>query len=421
MLISILQKGPYAKTLARCLQLDPERVHRSEFAYGNAMVFFPILEEDQTEVTLIMEVAEERLPREGVFTGAGHPLRQYVHTRAYSANALLALAIGKAYEKAIAAAEQTARQLEISISAVETNLDCTTLNAWFRPLGWQLTIVPLSDAGASSPCLDIILKGKHSVADALAQLQVLLCALDADHIYWIGEAATRSMLEVANSSLKGHPHLEAIIHSLARFPEHGKRLALGNLMEEDDVASQSTTVSAPSDEELKALYHQVSKLCVDQTFPNILLMMPERGQWGTAYALDDAVAKVTLSHPEVAVLQAAINSLNAGTTLSLDQKQKLKLISNSPLFKNPLLLGHELVIVADFLSLFPKWHRPAMENMIFEFLAAKRIVWIETDPTAFENWASQIASNHPYDVQVLRAETEFPQMQIACFDLQTKN
>lgn len=421
MLISMLQKGPYAKTLARCLQLDPERVHRSEFAYGNAMVFFPILEEDQTEVALVMEIAEERLSREGVYTGAGHPLRQYVHTRAYSANAFLVLAIAKAFEKAIAAAEQTARQLEISITAVETNLDSTTLNAWFRPLGWQLTIATVSEADPGSPCIDIILKGKHSVADALAQLQVLLCALDADHIYWIGEAATRSMLEAANSNLKAHPHLEGIKQALARFPEHGKRIALGSLFEEDDVAAHSTSVNIPSEAEINALYPQLSKLWIDQVFPNILLMMPERGQWGTAFAMQDAVAKVTLSHPDVVVLQAAIKSLNAGTTLSPDQKKKLTLLPNSPLFKNPLLLDHELVIVSDFHSLFPKCHRPAMESMIFEFLSAKRIIWIETDPTAFENWASQIASIYPYDVQLLRPDAGFPQMQIACFDLQTNS
>ena len=412
MLISILQKGPYAKTLARCLQLDPERVHRSEFAHGNALVFFPSVEEDQTEVTLIMEVAEDRLPREGVFTGAGHPLRQYVHTRAFASNALLALALAKAFDKGIAAADQTLRQLEISITAVETSLDTATLNAWFRPLGWQLTVIPVSNAPTegSPHCIDIKLKGKATVANALIQLQVLLCAMDAEHIYWIGETDTRSMLELATSNFKDHPHLDGIKHALLRYPDHGKRVALGNLFEEDDAAAHSKIVHFPTDAQLEALYQQLSKLWDDQVFANILLLMAEKGHWGTAFAQKDTVASVTLSHPEVPVLQAAIRALNVGTALTLEQKHKIKLIPNSPLFKNPLFLGNELVIVADLQALFPKWHRPSMESMIFGYLGARRIVWMETDPQGFENWASQIANTFPYEVQLLNPETDFPQM-----------
>ena len=420
MLISILQKGPYAKTLARCLQLDPERVHRSEFAFGNALVFFPRLEEDQTEVTMLMEVAEDRLPREGVFTGEGHALRQYVHARAYSASACMALALAKAFEKAIAAADSTTRQLEVSITAVDTKLDTTTLHTWFRPLGWQLTVTPSSVAQTdeSPTCIDIKLRGKMTVAAALLQLQVLLCAMDADHIYWIGEAATRSYVEMASTHFKAHPHLEGIQHALSRYPDHRNRIALGNLMEEDDVSEQRSTVHLPTEAELDSLHKQVSKLWHDQPFSKILLLMAEKGRWGTAFAQIDAVESVTLTHPDVAVLQSAIKTLNTDNTLTINQKQKLKLIPNAPLFKNPLLQGPDLAVVADMLALLPKWHRPALESMIFGYLGAKRIVWIEAEALGFENWASMVANTYPYDVQLLSPGPELPQMQIACFDLQ---
>ncbi len=420
MLINILHKGAYAKTLAKCLEMDAERVHTAEFAFGKALVFFPQYEEDCCEMTLLMEVAAERLPRETPFTGAGHALRQFVHAVPYTSNALMSLAIGKAFEKALAIDDHNSLQLEIVITAVQTTLDVSSLHAWFRPLGWQLSIeehtIGVGACGANA-CIDLRLRGKQTLPIALAQLQVLLCAMDHDHLYWIGEDETRALLLLTNQHFASHPQLAAITHHIAHYPNFQKRTALGNLMEEDDEASKAPLLFPEGHAALEAAaLAQTLTLLRENPFAKVLLVNATSAEWAQQIAAELQVSNVTLVHHDVDVLQGILHQLNHATHIPVDDKRKMSLVPNVPSFKNPQFLGNDVVVVLGVRATLPARQWPAIESMLLGYLRPKRLIWIENDATQFENWASGITKAFPYALQLHAHGAAFPDLQIAVFD-----
>ncbi len=421
MLISITLKGPNAKLLPGQLQLAPDAVHSSEYAFGRAIAFFSVLEAEVAEACLLLEVAADRLEQEVSFTGAGHPLRKHVHARAYTSSAFISLAIGKAFEKAIAAADKTKFDMEILVAAVETELDPSGLQAWWRPLGWQLKVDQrLRDEQfpewGNSRCVDLRLRGSQTIAMALQQLQVMLCALDRDHLNWIGEPETQPILQSAHEILKGHPHQTAIQRAIETYPAVQHRTKMGQLFEEDEQADTPLLPPRTHDAaKALALAQHCQQWLVDARFQKALYLMAEDAESPLLLAAEPDVAKVVITHLDVAPLQRIAHHVNS-SPIAVEFKRKMAVVHSSPLVKNTFFLGNDLVIVQNVQNTLPEWHWDAVASMVFSFLKPSRIVWIGSEHGALENWASQLGKVFSYSVQVATTPEEFQGVQVAIFD-----
>jgi hypothetical protein len=424
MLISISLKGSQAPLLTTAMQLATDKVHVTELPFGKANVFFPTVEADRVEACLLLEVAAERLLSEKAFTGAGHPLRQYVHAVAYASGALMALGIGNAFEKALQHADSPSLALDITVTALVTRCDTATLHAWWKPLGWQINLLPQeitpheTEAGQST-VLDLRLRGNHRLGDALRQLQVMLCAMDEDHRFWLQDSELQGMLVTADALLQGHPHQSGIMAALTSYPDYRNRTNLGSLLEEDEVASLPPIAAAQLPPDLETAWNATAiSLLTAQAFPKVLLLMPDTDALMTQLSGDAAITHVTAAHIEVSTLQAIVQGINL-SGIPDAQKRKMALLPNSPLFKNPAILGYQAVVVSNMAARFPTWHHGAIDHMVFGFLAAQRIVWLGYKHPQFENWASGIAKTFAYDVQLQAVSTAFPDIFVAIFDQQT--
>jgi RNA repair, ligase-Pnkp-associating, region of Hen1 len=422
MLISITHKSSQADRLITLAQLDAAQVQTTEFAYGKAITFVAQQETNVAEIVLLMEVAAERLLRQDPYTGSGNPLRQFVHPKAYAGGAILAMALGNAFAKVVATADSTAIDLDILLVSVDTALDTTTLHSWLRPLGWQLTIEdqPLDTAHPAwgmAQCRDLRLRGRHSLAEAITHLRVLLCAMDSDHIYWLQEAESHAIIALGATFLAPHPHGAQIQHALSHYPDFQQRFRIGGLMEPDDTAALSPLPAPAFSAEMLSLWHEkIQAALVEGNFESMLWLDAEHPAPVLTIAASAQVTKLSLTHTRVQPLQYIAHQVNH-SGLSDAEKLKIKLLQSPPLLKNPLMRAHELVILQGMQHRYPAWHRDAIVAVVCGFVQPKRIIWMEDAQDQFENWASGITKTYPYTVQLTGLNPASAQLQIAIFDL----
>lgn len=245
MYLSIATTHKPATDLGFLLMKHPDRVHRLELSFGRAMVVFPQADEDRCEAALVLDLDPVGLVRGR--GGAQGLLSQYVNDRPYAATSFLAVALNRAFRTAMTGQSrerpelaQTPIPLEVRVTPLPGG--ATTVARFFEPLGWEVAVQPVPGAGGY---VDLTLRGRHRVVDALSQLYVLIPALDADKHYWVDEDEVDKLAAKAAGWLADHPARDDIARRYLKRRSSLVKEALARLAPEEAQPAADEPTGAP--------------------------------------------------------------------------------------------------------------------------------------------------------------------------------
>lgn len=219
MLLTITLAQAPATDLGFLLGKHPDRVHRTELAFGYATVCFPQADVDRCTAALIVEVDPVGLVRRSDPSGSpdGFTLGQHVNDRPYAASSLLSVAISRTLGSALHGRSRerpelaaAALPLELAVPAVR---DTDNLAArLFGPLGWAVDPIPVGPRHVA-----LRLTGTGRLADALTAVYVLLPVLDDAKHHYVGPDEADKLMRAGEGWLAGHPERELITRRYLRY------------------------------------------------------------------------------------------------------------------------------------------------------------------------------------------------------------
>ncbi len=255
MFLSIATTHTPATDLGFLLMKHPDRVHEVELAFGKAVVAYPEASETRCEAVLVLDLDPVGLVR-GRGQGEGL-LSHYVNDRPYAATSFLSVALNKTFRTAMNG--ESRERPDLAASAIPLEIRVTPLpggaamvRAFFEPLGWE---VQTNAVPGSARYVALTLRGLQRVADALAQLYVLIPALDAEKHYWVGDDELEKLLAKAGPWLATHPEKEQITRRYLKRQSSLVKAALARLAPEevdDAEAELNETPKLAQEEALEA-------------------------------------------------------------------------------------------------------------------------------------------------------------------------
>lgn len=403
MLISFSQRGVDAKSLSRAFDLDPNTVTRFDLPFGELLAFFPVFESDFTECSLLLKVSPERLPKDAPYLGSGHPLRAYVHERAYATSSLMAVALQKGFpalENVVAHPDSA--PIRIRMNTVTCNLGPSVVEGWFSELGYQVSISeshPTLQDGQRAQFIDLELTTGLSLPSVIGHLQTLLCAMDQDHVHWIGKDATVSIFNAAAPWLENHSAHAAIKSALLGVPYTAGRNARQNLVEENETFSFPTKKAFYRNPmEAQQVHQEIRELIPLQSNTSVLHLFPESGQLAAGLCQNAHIYKVSLVDIVPEHLQVIVQELN-GLALSAESKRKVQLLVGAPIFHGELESGFDVHVIEGILGKLPSHQLAAVASTVFHHGAPKCMIVVEPMGKELKNWAAEIVKEYPFDVE----------------------
>lgn len=222
-----------ATDLGFLLHKHPDRAQVFDLPVGRAHVFYPEATAERCEVALLLEVDPVGIVRNKRFGGGdAFALAQYVNDRPYAASSMVAVALGKVFATAMAGrcdARPDLPDVELPLDVHVPSLPCRggadLARRLFEPLGWHVTATaelldPTVPAWGASRYVDLRLRGTRRLADALAQLYVLLPVLDDAKHYWVSTDEVDKLVRAGGGWLADHPERAQI---LRRYLAHQRR------------------------------------------------------------------------------------------------------------------------------------------------------------------------------------------------------
>ena len=446
MLLTITTTHQPATDLGYLLYKNPARVHDFKLTFGRAHVFYPEATEERCTAALIVEVDPIDLVRgrRGP-AGDGRTLQQYVNDRPYVASSFLSVAIADVYGSALAGKSRERPELvtapiplEAVISVVRSRAGGEELlRKLFEPLGYGVETrgYPLDEAfpdWGQSPYYSLKLTATKTLQELLTHLYVLMPVLDNDKHYWIGDAEVEKLLRHGEGWLAAHPEKETITR---RYLKHRRNLideALAQLTTDEEPQSDEDS-DEPTDEE--QIEEKIS--LNEQRLGTVLGVLK---QTGATRVLDIGCGEGRLlslllrekQFTEIIGMDVAHHSLEiAADKLHLDrlppiQKQRIKLIQGSLLYRDARLYGFDAAAVVEVMEHLDPPRFAAFERVLFEFAKPKSVAvttpnaeynvkW-ETLPGGefrhkdhrfewtreqFRTWADSISNRFGYDVRFL--------------------
>ncbi len=220
----------------------PDRVQDFSLPFGTAWVYYPRATPEATTIALHVEVDPVGLVRNRRFRADGFALAAYVNDRPYAASSLLAVAIKRVFGTALKGVCHVRPELvevawDLTIVLPALGVDTLAVDL-FEPLGWRVEVGPVA-----SRC---VLRGDHTVADALSHLYVLLPVLDGSKHYWVDTDEVDKLVTHGGTWLASHPMRETITRRYlagqrALIAEAAKRFA--SLDEEAPAEAEEDTES----------------------------------------------------------------------------------------------------------------------------------------------------------------------------------
>ena len=247
MFLSLAATAPDAADLGFLLQKHPDRLFERDLSVGTARIFYPEAAADRCEVCLLLEVDPVKLAREAMKHGGGG----YAAAKPYLAGSLLAVAIGRCFNSALAGRckEKTDRLTEdwpvtVSIPAVACRGGADAVRAAFEPLGYdcEITTAPLDPdrpAWGDAAVHSVVLTGSHPIPAVLNHLAVLLPALEGDRHHFVSDDEVDKLVRRGGEWLANHPHRDRLVgHSLKR-----KRSLIADALDRLDALTDADDVT----------------------------------------------------------------------------------------------------------------------------------------------------------------------------------
>jgi 3' terminal RNA ribose 2'-O-methyltransferase Hen1 len=370
MLFTVTTTHVPATDLGHLLHKHPARVQTFDLSFGQAHVFYPEAGLERCTAALLLDIDPLQLAQTR-HTPASHDfvLQPYVNDRPYVASSFLSVALAEVFGTALSGRCHARPELAatpLPLQARLAVLPCSggeaVLRRLFEPLGYHVTAErhPLDKrvpAWGDSEYFAVTLTGTLRLCDLLNHLYVLVPVLDDEKHYWIGDDEVAKLLRHGEGWLARHPERERIS---SRYLKHQRSLtnaALAQLADEDDVDPDATE-SQGAEEEARL---EASIGLQDQRLEAVLAALHNRG---VARVLDLGCGGGTLVRrllhdqriTEVVGMDVSRRHLDrAAARLHLEdlpsqQRQRLKLIQGSLLYRDPRLVGYDAAVLIEVIE-----------------------------------------------------------------------
>lgn len=398
MLLTITTTHAPARDLGHLLGKHPDRTQTFELSHGRAHVCFPEASDARCTAALVLDVDPIGLVRRPEGDEA-FALAQYTNDRPYVAASLLAVAIGRVFQRALGgrsaerqALADAAIPLEARVVAVPARGGERLLRALFEPLGYAVEVASIElDAAlpqwGASPYLDVTLRGTLRLADLLRHITVLLPVLDDGKHYWVGFDEVDKLLARGEGWLAAHPERETIVSRYLKRQGYLARAALRRLSEDDPAPDEP-------EPELDAREDQIeARLSLDAQRREAIIAELRRHDVGSVIDLGCGEGKLVRALLGVRELRRIVGvdvSLQclerAAARLGIADDAKLaervQLLQGSLVYRDARFSGFDAACLVEVIEHVDAERLGALERVVFEF-AAPRVVIVTTPNAAY--------------------------------------
>jgi 3' terminal RNA ribose 2'-O-methyltransferase Hen1 len=401
MLLTITTTHQPATDLGYLLHKNPAKLHSFDLSFGKAHIFYPEASAECCTAALLLDVDTVGLVRgrRGQHEGT---MEQYVSDRPYVLSSFLSVAIGRSFGTAMTGRSKGRQDLAdqpIPLRAKLAVVACYPgeglIRELFEPLGYRVTCErhPLDEKfpeWGEGPYYTVHLEATVHLRELLNHLYVLVPVLDAEKHYWVGKDEVEKLLRKGQGWLASHPHKEAIVKRYLPRQRQLAREALARLSEEDNPDPDET---AEKNAEQETKIEEPIRLW-QQRMGAVTAVLRSSGAkrvldlgCGEGKLLRELLPEKEFS--EVVGMDVSFRSLEiASQRLKLNrmptkQKEKLKLIHGSLMYRDKRLAGYDAATVVEVIEHLDAPRLAAFERVLFE--AARPKVVVVTTPNAEYN------------------------------------
>lgn len=454
MLLTISTSHRPATDLGYLLHKNPAKLHSFELSFGKAHVFYPEVGDERCTAAVLLDVDAVSLVRGRPGQRDGGTLEQYVNDRPYVLSSFLSVAMREAFGTAMSGRSKSRQELAeraIPLTAKLAVVACRPgeglIRQLFEPLGYRVTCVrhPLDEKfpeWGDGPYYSVELEATVRLRDLLNHIYVLVPVLDAEKHYWVGKEEVEKLLRKGEGWLAAHPNKEAIVKRYLPRQRQLAREALARLAEEDnpdpDAAAEQNSEQEVKMEEPIRLWQQRMGAVVAVLRSVEAKRVLDLG-CGEGKLLRELLAEKGLT--EILGMDVSYRSLEiASQRLKLDrmppkQKEKLKLIHGSLMYRDKRLAGYDAATVVEVIEHLDAPRLAAFERVLFEAARPKTVVVttpnaeynvkFETLPAGqfrhkdhrfewtreqFQQWSGRVAERFGYTVRFLPVGEEDAQV-----------
>lgn len=442
MLLTLSTTHRPATDLGFLLMKHPDNVHVTELPFGRATIFYPEAGEERCTAAMTLEIDPVELVRGKA--GAAGVQDQYVNDRPYAASSLLAVAMGRALNTAMAGRSKLRQELADKPLPLEARLvplparrgGAGLIPRLFEPLGYAVEAVPVAmdpdhPEWGDSPYVALTLTGEARLADLLNHLFVLIPVLDNAKHYYIGEDEVQKLLRKGEGWLDSHPERELIVGRYLKGFRSLIRSAHRGLDESVEVEEAEEVSAKDAAEEALERPHRLNDLRLERVVRSL-------EDLGAASVVDLGCGEGRLIREllrrrrfsrivgvEVAprVLAAAAARLRLDHMPDL-QRQRVELLQGSLVYRDDRLKGFDAAALVEVIEHLDADRLPSLEsalfgharpgavivttpnieyNRLFAHLAPgsmrhpdHRFEWSRAE---FEHWALSVGRAHGYQVR----------------------
>ncbi|MEA5502738.1 3' terminal RNA ribose 2'-O-methyltransferase Hen1 [Halotia wernerae UHCC 0503] len=438
MLLTITTTHSPATELGYLLHKHPDRCQSFPLSFGQAHVFYPEASTQRCTAALLLDVDPVKLVR-----GRGARLEQYVSDRPYVASSFLSVAIAQVFSTALGGRckdlpklVQTPIFLVAKLSVLPCRGGEEFLRQLFEPLGYSVSAEghtldeDFPDWGQSR-YFTVELQHTITLRDLLSHLYVLIPVLDDDKHYWVGDEEIEKLLRHGEGWLTDHPAREQITKRYLKQQQRLTRLALAQLVEEDNpdpdsaqetYAQEEATVEKPIslnqqrlDAVITALKQSGARRVIDLGCGqgNLLKIILKDGFF-------TQITGVDVSYRALEVAQERLDRLH----LPRNQWERIQLVQGALTYQDKRFSGYDAATVIEVIEHLDLPRLEAFERVLFEFAQPKTVVVttpnieynvkfenlpagklrhqdhrFEWTRSQFQNWANQVAEGFSYTVE----------------------
>ncbi|TGL35356.1 3' terminal RNA ribose 2'-O-methyltransferase Hen1 [Leptospira koniambonensis] len=391
MLLTISTTREQATDLGFLLHKHPEKFQTSDFSFGKVRLFYPERDPNKTTFCLMLEIDPIALVRGRRKNGESQfALEQYVNDRPYVVSSFLSVAIAQTLSSALNGTCKTRPELVQEKFPLEIHIPVLPapkggeplIRSFFEPLGYECEIkrIPLDpkfpDWGESR-YYSLALTNNITIKELLSHLYVLIPALDLDKHYFIDKGEIDKLVKKGEGWLTSHPQKQVIVGRYLLNIKHFARSALQKLNDEEHIEEKNET-QEPEDKvkkeslnkiRLKEVVKKISESgaekvldlgCGEGKLTKILL---QNKQFSEILAMD-------VSYSELLVAKERLNY----EQLPERQKERLKFIQGSLIYKDPRLQGFDAAAVVEVIEHMDLNRLRSFERVLFEFSRPKTVV-----------------------------------------------